>query len=273
MNPRTTLTSSLALLAFGCASSDAPPATAVGVTVRDSVGVAIVEHAAGYEDSLPVWDVPGKPVLDIGGGEETGQQLDLIRGAVRLGDGRIVVANAGTSELRVFDSTGKYLYAIGRKGQGPGEFVSLGMVWRLPGDTLVAMDYQLRRFSVFVPSGEFVSSSGGMVRSARGGVDASLRLLDGRLVGTEIDFGEMKETSGPVRRVPFAVLGIGLAAGLTGAIGLTRLLQGFFFRVHPIDPLAFLVAIAAMAAVVLIAAMLPAARAARIDPMSSIRID
>jgi putative ABC transport system permease protein len=69
------------------------------------------------------------------------------------------------------------------------------------------------------------------------------------------------------------VLGFGLAAGLTGAIGLTRLLQGFLFRVHPIDPLAFLVAIVVMAAVVLLAAMLPAARAARIDPMSSIRVE
>ena len=78
---------------------------------------------------------------------------------------------------------------------------------------------------------------------------------------------------GLVMKQGMIVLGIGLAAGLIGAIGLTRLLQGFLFRVRPIDPPAFLIAIAVMAAAVLVAAMLPAARAARIDPMSSIRVE
>jgi len=78
---------------------------------------------------------------------------------------------------------------------------------------------------------------------------------------------------GLVMKQGMIVLGIGLAAGLTGAIGLTRLLQGFLFRVRPIDPPAFLIAIAVMSAAVLVAALLPAARAARIDPMSSIRVE
>ncbi|HJR34924.1 MAG TPA: 6-bladed beta-propeller, partial [Gemmatimonadales bacterium] len=192
-------------LTLGCGDRPAP-AHPGAVIVRDSLGIRIVEHPAGYEDGLPVWDARGEPVVDIGGGDEGGQDLHLVRGAVRLGDRRIVVANGGSGELRVFDSTGRYLRAIGKQGQGPGEFASLGTVSRIPGDTLVALDFQLRRFSLFAPSGDFVSSTSSMVRSEHGRVAASMRLLDGRLVGTEGSFGDMKETSGPVRRVPMAVV-------------------------------------------------------------------
>ena len=192
-------------LNMGCGDRP-PPAQPGAVVIRDSAGIRIVEHPAGYEDGLPVWDARGEPVVDIGGGDEGGQDLHLVRGAVRLGDGRIVVANGGSGELRHFDSTGRYLRAIGKQGQGPGEFVSLGPVWRIPGDTLVALDNQLLRFSLFAPSGDFVSSVSGMMQSERGHVGTSMRLLNGRLVGTEGSFGAMQEASGPVRRVPIAVV-------------------------------------------------------------------
>ena len=199
-------------LTLGCGDRPAP-AQSGAVIVRDSLGIRIVEHPAGYEDGLPVWDARGEPVVDIGGGDDPGQELDVVRGAVRLSDGRIVVANTGSGELKVFDSTGHFLRAIGKKGQGPGEFVSLGPVWRIPGDTLVALDFQLLRFSLFAPSGDFVSSVSGMVRSEHGRVGTSMRLLSGRLVGTEGSFGDMKETSGPVRRVPMAVVVLHPGAG------------------------------------------------------------
>lgn len=199
-------------LTLGCGDRPAP-AQPGAVIVRDSLGIRIVEHPAGYEDGLPVWDARGEPVVDIGGGDDPGQELDVVRGAVRLSDGRIVVANTGSGELKVFDSTGRFLRAIGKKGQGPGEFVSLGPVWRIPGDTLVALDFQLLRFSLFAPSGDFVSSVSGMVRSEHGRVGTSMRLLSGRLVGTEGSFGDMKETSGPVRRVPMAVVVLHPGAG------------------------------------------------------------
>jgi putative ABC transport system permease protein len=76
-----------------------------------------------------------------------------------------------------------------------------------------------------------------------------------------------------VMRQGFAVLVVGVAAGLAGAFALTRLLQGFLFGVKPIDPAAFLLAIVVVASAVLLAALRPARRAASIDPMSSIRLD
>ena len=74
-----------------------------------------------------------------------------------------------------------------------------------------------------------------------------------------------------VLRQGATVLAIGLAAGLAGALGLTRLLQGFLYRVSPIDPVAFLGAMGIVVIAVLLAALRPAGRGARVDPLSTMR--
>ncbi len=74
-----------------------------------------------------------------------------------------------------------------------------------------------------------------------------------------------------VMRQGFTVLAAGVIAGLAGALALTRLLQGFLFRVQPLDPLAFLAAVLVVILAVLLASLPPARRAARIDPTRSIR--
>lgn len=67
--------------------------------------------------------VDSVPFLSIGVEEgETPYELDRVFDVYRHTDGRVVVSNAGSQELRIFDSTGKYLGALGRKGQGPMEF-------------------------------------------------------------------------------------------------------------------------------------------------------
>jgi ABC-type antimicrobial peptide transport system permease subunit len=76
-----------------------------------------------------------------------------------------------------------------------------------------------------------------------------------------------------VLRRGIRVLVVGLTVGLAGAIGLTRLLQGFLYRVSPIDPLAFFGALSIVVLAVLVAAVRPAGRAARVDPMASIRVE
>lgn len=174
--------------------------------MRDSAGVQIVEHAADLPASLPEWPVDTVPMVDIGGGDDPEQDLDNVRGATRLGDGRIVVANTGSGELRIYDGKGKWLRNLGRKGEGPGEFGWLDEVWVLPGDTIAALDGRYSRISLFLPSGEFLTSSAGRISLQHGSVQAAYRMRDGRLLGQEIIWGEMKETSGPVRRTPQAIL-------------------------------------------------------------------
>jgi len=64
---------------------------------------------------------------------------------------------------------------------------------------------------------------------------------------------------------------IGLAAGIAGALALSRLVAGLLFGVRATDPLAFTAAAAALLAVAALASWLPARRAARTDPMTALR--
>ncbi len=65
----------------------------------------------------------------------------------------------------------------------------------------------------------------------------------------------------------------GVIVGLTGAAGVTRVLQTFLFGVTPTDPFVFTIVTLLMLAVGLMAAWLPARRATRIDPWAALRAE
>ncbi len=127
-----------------------------GVIVRDSAGITIVENLAPVWDGAAGWRVAAAPTMTIGvleGPEE--YQLFRVRSAVRLDDGRIAVANAGSYELRFYDADGRFLTSVGGQGGGPGEFERfMGEIWRADGDSLVVYDYlNGMRLSVFAADG------------------------------------------------------------------------------------------------------------------------
>jgi putative ABC transport system permease protein len=66
-----------------------------------------------------------------------------------------------------------------------------------------------------------------------------------------------------------ALCGVGL--GLVVALGFSRLLSGFLFGVQSTDPLTFAAIALLLALVALFASYIPARRAARIDPLISLR--
>lgn len=69
------------------------------------------------------------------------------------------------------------------------------------------------------------------------------------------------------------VTGIGLAIGLAGAAALTRLMQGLLFGVTPLDAVSFVSAAIVLAPVALAACVMPAMRAARVDPADALRAE
>jgi len=145
-------------LAFGIACDAAASSDGGGVAVRDSAGIAIVESAAPGEDT-PRWRAVDSTALRIGAVEGPVEYVfDDIEAALRLSDGRIVVADGGSRSLRFFDSAGTFLHATGRQGGGPGEFEILDAVHLIAGDTLLAWDRRLKRVSVVAPTGEFQRS-------------------------------------------------------------------------------------------------------------------
>jgi putative ABC transport system permease protein len=64
---------------------------------------------------------------------------------------------------------------------------------------------------------------------------------------------------------------IGVAIGLAGALGLTRLLSSQLFGIGATDPATYIVVSLLLGAIALMATLVPAMRATRVDPVVALR--
>jgi len=67
------------------------------------------------------------------------------------------------------------------------------------------------------------------------------------------------------------LVGVGVALGLAGAFALTRFLSAMLFQVAPHDPASMAATVFVIVVVTLVAALVPARRASRVDPVESLR--
>jgi hypothetical protein len=185
------------LLVAGCGGAGEGGGAPV---TRDSAGIAIVENTASAWTAGQEWQVDSV-ILDIGG------DVDSVSGPVRLGDGRLAIANAGSHEVRVYDASGAQLHASGRAGDGPGEYRMLAGIWRGPGDSLLVSDFLARRVSVLDPEARFARSfslggnTGGLM-PVGGRIEFAVPqgwLGDGSVVGVTMGFAMNQAKQGPYR--------------------------------------------------------------------------
>jgi ABC-type antimicrobial peptide transport system permease subunit len=73
-----------------------------------------------------------------------------------------------------------------------------------------------------------------------------------------------------VIRQGMALVIVGAAAGLAGALLLSRLMSGLLYGVSSNDPATFVIVTAVLIVVALAANYIPARRATRIDPMAAL---
>jgi putative ABC transport system permease protein len=71
----------------------------------------------------------------------------------------------------------------------------------------------------------------------------------------------------------FTLTALGVAIGLAGALGLTRLLERLLFAIEPTDPWTFTVVALVLSAISLIASYIPARRALAIDPLEALKVE
>ena len=69
------------------------------------------------------------------------------------------------------------------------------------------------------------------------------------------------------------VTGLGIAIGLAGSLGLTRLMSSLLFGINATDPLTFVGVALLLSAVALAATYLPARRATKVDPVVALRME
>jgi len=77
----------------------------------------------------------------------------------------------------------------------------------------------------------------------------------------------------PVLRESLTLAAIGVIIGIPAALALVRIISSIFYGVEPYDPLTMIVAAVLMITVAVLAAGIPARRAARIDPMEALRYE
>jgi putative ABC transport system permease protein len=78
---------------------------------------------------------------------------------------------------------------------------------------------------------------------------------------------------GIVGRAAAGMVGVGIVVGLIGAMGLARLVSSFLFGVQPWDVVTFATVAAVLAVTGAVAALAPALRATRVDPVIAFRND
>src|SRR6185436_5488633 len=98
--------------------------TTIASRVLGHVLLASIPVAMTLGQARP-WSVDSKPAVRLV--DATNDKAVLfgegLVGATRLPNGNILVADRGEFSLKVFDTTGKLVKSLARKGSGPGEMI------------------------------------------------------------------------------------------------------------------------------------------------------
>lgn len=188
-----------ALVTFGCETVVDTPS----MVVSDSAGVRVVRSTAPlWGDSVP-WSIAPTPTTDLASsGTGPVHEFFVVSDALRLGDGRLVVSDVGSSQVRFYSADGEFIGATGRRGDGPGEFRNVRTLSRTRGDSIAAYDVFLNRLTIMDTQGAI-----GRVVSL-GGTFGRARHL--RAFGDSTFLGLVDSFSGTTQegryRVPYAVI-------------------------------------------------------------------
>jgi predicted permease len=106
------------------------------------------------------------------------------------------------------------------------------------------------------------------------GVSSYLVTQRTREIGIRVALGAARaDIVRSVLRASVAVAAAGIVAGLAASLGVGQLLESLLFGVNPHDLLTLSASVAVLAATALLANLLPARRAAKVDPMGSLRAE
>lgn len=140
-----------------CSTFRCPSRVPALALVAGSAAFAFPDVTGGAAQELlaVAYLVSEEPRLQIGAVDGDGFRFSDVTDAIRLRDGRFLVADGGARNLKLFDARGSYLTSIGREGDGPGEFRHPYRLAEMADGQLAALDPVLARVTVFSPGGAF----------------------------------------------------------------------------------------------------------------------
>jgi putative ABC transport system permease protein len=140
-------------------------------------------------------------------------------------------------------------------------------------DEVLAATLATRSFQMFL-LGSFAALAACLAAIGLYGVLAYQVQARTREIGIRTALGATNgQVFAAVLRDALKLIAIGLAAGLAGAFALTRVLTKMLFGVEPTDPATFALVSVLLLVVSLVAAYVPARRAARVDPLVALRYE
>ena len=102
--------------------------------------LALLATACGppkQPEEVALWTID--PVISLGVADgDSIMEFGRVMDALKLSDGRIAIADYGSTQVRVFNPNGQHALTIARRGNGPGEVPALTRLALLEGDTLLA---------------------------------------------------------------------------------------------------------------------------------------
>jgi hypothetical protein len=147
------------------------------------LAAAVLVVACAAPDTAPpepqTWTLAAEPDLVIGEDGTPEAEFSRINAVIPLPGSDLLIVDAGEPALKVFSESGEYRRAIGRQGEGPGEFRSLAWV-ELEGDTLIVYDVNIRRLSLLHLDGTPLTSVIPRPQGWPASVNPFARLPDGR---------------------------------------------------------------------------------------------
>ena len=117
----------------------------LAVSGSPSAFQTVVESEGPRNPDLTLADEPLVRIGRIDG--EIEYIFGNVTGAVRLGDGSVVVADEQSYNIRRYDASGRHMWTSGRQGEGPGEYGGLRLLRGCPGATITVFDWNLKRIT------------------------------------------------------------------------------------------------------------------------------